>query len=354
MWEECLDRLPGLGVDIRLLVPWRADNDSLRRLLAEKDKFASIQRDFLFWPRRIFERAGPRSRILERFYLGNKAQIFHSTYYSTVNRADVRKVVTVPDMILELFANKFPSRWTKLGIEIKRKVLSNADALVTISEVSKQDILKMYPAIPAARIKVIPLGVNQFPPGSEAGFSQLAARYRLPVESGSYFLFIGLRGGYKNFNLLTRLAALPDMKQIYFVCVGGEDPRADREFLQSQGVENHFAFISGVDDSELRTLYRHAQVLVFPSLYEGFGLPLLEAMANDCPVLCSDTAVFHEVAADAAIYFDALNPESLAGALDAFRHSNRQELLLRGRQNCARFSWNTAAAKLADLYRELV
>ncbi|MFA7160639.1 MAG: glycosyltransferase family 1 protein, partial [Kiritimatiellia bacterium] len=78
------------------------------------------------------------------------------------------------------------------------------------------------------------------------------------------------------------------------------------------------------------------------------------AMANDCPVLCSDTAVFHEVAADAAIYFDPLHPESLAGALDAFRHGDRQELLLRGRQNCARFSWDITAAKLADLYRDLV
>ena len=340
MWAECLDRLPGLGIDIQLLIPWRADNDSLRRLLVEKEKFVNIHRDFFFWPRRIFERTELRSRILEQFYLGNEAQIFHSTYYSTVNRAAVCKVVTVPDMILELFADKFPSRWTQLGIETKRKALSNADALVTISEVSKQDILKMYPAIPAARIKVIPLAVNQVPPGSETDFLQLAARYRLPVESGSYFLFIGLRGGYKNFNLLMRLAAAPDMKQIYFVCVGGEDPGADRKFLESQGVENRFAFISGIDDNELRTLYRHAQALIFPSLYEGFGLPLLEAMANDCPVLCSDTAVFHEVAADAAIYFDPCNPESLAAALAAFRHSNRQELLLRGRQNCARFSWD--------------
>lgn len=353
MWEECLERLPGLGVDIRLLVPWRADNDSLRRLLAEKNRFAAIQRDFLIWPRRIFERAGIRSRILERLYLGKGAQIFHSTYYSTVHRADVRKVVTVPDMILERFAEKFPCRWTKLGIEIKRNVLCNADALVAISEVSKQDLLKLYPAIPAARIRVIPLGVNQVPPGKEADFSQLAARYKLPAESGSYFLFVGLRGGYKNFNLLARLAALPGMTQAHFVCVGGENPGADRKFLASQGLEKRFAFIAGVDDHELRTLYRHARALIFPSLYEGFGLPLLEAMASDCPVLCSDTAVFHEVAGDAAIYFDPLQPESLAAALDALRRSDRQELLWRGRQNCARFSWDITATKLANLYRDL-
>lgn len=354
IWEECLHRLPGLGVDLQLLIPCCSDNDSLRRLLAEKGKFAGIQRDFFFWPRRIFERTEIRSRILERLYLGKGTQIFHSTYYSTVNSVGVRKVVTVHDMILELFANEFPSRWTRLGIETKRQAMINADAVVTISEVSKQDILKMYPSIPETRIKVIPHGVTQASPDSEAAFPHLAAHYRLPIESGSYFLFVGLRRGYKNFDLLERLATLPDAQGAFFICVGGEDPRAERRSLESRGVGNRFAFIRDVDDGELHSLYRHARALIFPSLYEGFGLPLLEAMAHDCPVLCSDIAVFREVAADAAIYFDPHNPHSLAAAMTALNHNKRQELLRCGRQNCGRFSWDITAAKLADLYRDLV
>lgn len=353
MWEECLDRLPGLGVDLQLLIPWRADNDSLRRLLAAREKFAGIQRDFFFWPRRIFERTEIRSRILEWLYLGKGAQIFHSTYYSTVNRAGVRKVVTVPDMILELFADEFPGRWTRLGIETKRQALINADAVMTISEVSKQDILKMYPSIPEARIKVIPLGVTQTPSRTEADFSRLAARFRLSVKSGSYFLFVGLRGGYKNFKLLTRLAALPDMKEMYFVCVGGENPGADHQSLDSQGLGNRFDFIRDVDDEEMISFYRHARALIFPSLNEGFGLPLLEAMAHDCPVLCSDIAVFREVAADAAVYFDPRDPHSLAAAIGTLQGGDRQEMIRRGRRNCGRFSWDSAAAKLAALYQDL-
>lgn len=353
MWAECLDRLPGLGVDIQLLIPWRSDNDSLRRLLVERGKFARIQRDFFFWPRRIFERTEIRSRILERLYLGKGVQIFHSTYYSTVNRAGVCKVVTVPDVILELFADEFPNKWTRMGVEIKRKALANADAIVTISEVSKQDIMKIYPFIPETRIKVIPLGVTQTLPGSEADFSQLATRYRLPVESGSYYLFVGLRGGYKNFDLLARLAILPDAKEALFVCVGGEDSGAERRSLESCGVGNRFAFIRDIDDGELRSLYRHARALIFPSLYEGFGLPLLEAMANDCPVLCSDIAVFREVAADAAVYFDPCDPHSLAAAMTTLDCSENQELLCRGRRNCGRFSWDESARAIAELYRNL-
>lgn len=312
-----------------------------------------MQRDFFFWPRRIFERSEIRSRILERLYMGKGTQIFHSTYYSTVNRAGVRKVVTVPDMILELFADEFPGRWTQLGIETKCKALTNADAIVTISEVSKQDILKMYPSIPEARIMVIPLGVTPAPSGSEADFSQLAAHYRLMVKPGSYFLFVGLRGGYKNFDLLARLAALPQQQENYFVCVGGEDSKADRKSLAARGLGSRFTFIGDVSDDKLRTLYRHARALIFPSLYEGFGLPLLEAMAHDCPVLCSDIAVFREVAADAAVYFDPRDPHSLAAAMDALHHGERQELLRRGRLNCGRFSWDESARALAQLYRSL-
>jgi len=354
MWAECLDRLPGLGVDIQLLIPWRSDNDSLRRLLVERGKFARIQRDFFFWPRRIFERTEIRSRILERLYLGKGVQIFHSTYYSTVNRAGVCKVVTVPDVILELFADEFPSRWARLGIETKRQALINADAVVTISEVSKQDILKMYPSIPETRIKVIPLGVTQASPDSEAAFPHLAARYRLPIESGSYFLFVGLRGGYKNFDLLTRLAVQLQQQENFFVCVGGEDPGAERRSLESRGVGNRFAFIRDVDNGELHSLYRHARALIFPSLYEGFGLPLLEAMAHDCPVLCSDIAVFREVAADAAIYFDPRDLQSLTAAIDTLQGGDRQEMIRRGRRKCGRFSWDIAAVKLVNLYRNLV
>lgn len=354
MWEECLDRLPDLGIELQLLIPWNSRNDSLNRLLVCRERFASIRTDLFCWPKRWFEQAGVRSLILDHLYLGNKPQIFHSTYYSTVNQAGICKVVTVPDVILELFADEFPSRWARLGIETKRQALINADAVVTISEVSKQDILKMYPSIPETRIKVIPLGVTQASPDSEAAFPHLAARYRLPIESGSYFLFVGLRGGYKNFDLLTRLAVQPQQQENFFVCVGGEDPGADRRSLESRGVGNRFAFIRDVDDGELHSLYRHARALIFPSLYEGFGLPLLEAMAHDCPVLCSDIAVFREVAADAAIYFDPRDLQSLTAAMTALEHSKRQALLHRGRQNCGRFSWDITAAKLADFYRDLV
>jgi glycosyltransferase involved in cell wall biosynthesis len=214
--------------------------------------------------------------------------------------------------------------------------------------------LKIYPSIPEMRIKVIPLGVTQAQPRIEVDFLQLAARLRLQVKPGSYFLFVGLRGGYKNFDLLARLAMLPQQQENFFVCVGGEEPAADRQSLERRGVGDRFAFIRDVDDDELCCLYRHARALIFPSLYEGFGLPLLEAMGYDCPVLCSDIPVFREVAAAAAVYFDSRDPHSLAGAITALNHSKRQELLRHGRQNCGRFSWDITAAKLAELYRDLV
>lgn len=131
--------------------------------------------------------------------------------------------------------------------------------------------------------------------------------YMLPAESGSYFLFKLACAAATKTQLAGSPGCAPDRKQEFFVCVGGENPAPIANFLRAR--DCCFAFIAGVDDHELRTLYRHARALIFPSPDEGFGLPLLEAMASDCPVLCSDTAVFHEVAGDAAIYFDPLQPE---------------------------------------------
>lgn len=353
MWEEFLERLPGLGVDLHLLIPWRADNDSLRRLLAARAKFARVRRDPFFWPRRIFERAEVRSRILARFYLGEGEAIFHSTYYSTVNRAGVRKVVTVPDMILELFADEFPGRWTQLGIEIKRNALANADAVIAISQTTKQDILRIYPGVPAGKITVIPLGVALAKSLAKDSFPEMAARHGLAAAAGEYFLYVGNRDGYKNFSLLPRALSASKNRDLFFVCIGGENSRNEKSRLRQQGLDRHFTFIDHAAEDELQAWYKNARALLFPSRYEGFGLPLIEAMANDCPVLCADTAIFHEIGGVAPVFFDPNSPASLGQALEGFERRDKKELIRRGRVNARRFSWDESARALAQLYRSL-
>ena len=353
MWEEYLDRLPDLGVDLQLLIPWNSRNDSLQRVLANRKKFTSIQTDLFSWPRRWFEQAGVRSFRLEHLHLERRAQVFHSTYYSTVTQRQVKKVVTVHDLILELFPGEFPDRFASLEREAMRKTIKNADAIVAVSQNSKSDILTVYPFIPEERITVIRHGVPLADGVAEDNFSELALRWQLPVGAGEYLLFVGNRGSYKNFELLVQLLSRHRESSAFVVCVGGDTPGPDRKRLERLGVADRCVFIDSIPDNALRILYRNARALVFPSRYEGFGLPLLEAMANDCPVICSDIAVFHEIGGDAAIYFTPTQADSLAEGVAALDKADRAAMVRRGRLNVQRFSWDDSAKKLAALYQAL-
>jgi glycosyltransferase involved in cell wall biosynthesis len=256
-------------------------------------------------------------------------------------------------MILELIPAEFTSRFARLEREAKRVAIENADAIVAVSQNSKSDILMVYPAIPEEKITVIHHGVSLAGGFPEDDFPGLAARWRLPIGAGEYLLFVGNRGSYKNFDLLVQLFNRHREIGAFVVCVGGEMPGPDRMRLEQMGVADRCAFIVSASDDELRVLYRNARALVFPSRYEGFGLPLLEAMANDCPVLCSDIAVFHEICCDAALYFDPSQSSSLAEVVAALDAVNREAMVQRGRLNVRRFSWDEAAKKLVALYQTL-
>jgi glycosyltransferase involved in cell wall biosynthesis len=112
-------------------------------------------------------------------------------------------------------------------------------------------------------------------------------------------------------------------------------------------------FVDFVTEDELSVLYRNALALVYPSKYEGFGLPVLEAMAEECPVVCSEAASLPEVGGDAALYFDPTSLESLESALTQLLSSDRHEMVQRGIRNVARFSWDRSTKALVEVYRGL-
>jgi len=351
MWEEYLMRLPELGVAVQLLVPWRRDNDSLKRILSRPDRFPGIQNDFFYWPTRVFERSEVRSILLDHLYIDNTIDVFQSTYFSTSHKKTVKKVVVVHDMILELHTCEFQGTWARFGIANKKKAIENADAIIAISHVTRQDILRVYPFVPDEKITIIPLAVSPTRVDGRIAFPEMTARHGSTVAPGEYFLYVGNRDGYKNFSLLPQLLPVLKDKRVLFVCIGGENPRVERRRLGEMGLAGQFIFIDQAGDDELQAWYRNARALVFPSRCEGFGLPLLEAMANDCPVLCADTAIFHEIGGDAPVYFDPDSPQSLAQALDGLAGCDRLEMIRKGRLNVGRFSWDDSARALAQLYQ---
>jgi glycosyltransferase involved in cell wall biosynthesis len=257
-------------------------------------------------------------------------------------------VVTVYDMINELFPESFPA-----ADDIpnrKRVAVTRADHVICISETTRNDLLALLPVDPG-RVSVVHLGFDVLSPGRWSSESLVGAR--------PYLLYVGLRGGYKNFSsLLTAYARSENLRREYgLVCFGGGPFTADEiGALDRAGiVRDRVIHVAGGDD-RLAALYMGASALVYPSRYEGFGIPPLEAMALSCPVVCSRAPAVREILGDAVEYFDAHDSDGLTMAMESVvsSPSRRAELLEKGRQLLERYSWRRCAMQTAEVYRSLM
>ena len=277
-----------------------------------------------------------------------EADLVHATWYDAelVERAgDIPVVMTVHDMIPELL----PDPGLDSAHGAKLSVIPHADRIVAVSETTAAALCRLT-GLSRDAVRVIHHGVSD-----KLRWRPAEGRpSRLPE---TFLLFVGKRDGYKNFaGIAASVAqALRRDSAMHLVCVGGGTWRKNEiaEF-ERIGVARRVLQIEA-DDRLLAACYAHAAAFLFPSLYEGFGLPLLEAMINRCPVISSNGGALPEVAGEAALYFDPAQPEAIVDLVeglsrDPARHS---ALVARGLRRAAHFSWDRAAAQYADLYREL-
>lgn len=276
------------------------------------------------------------------------------------NRVDVapqsgRKIVTICDMARFAFPYTEILRfWDQRKDEKRyRQAAERADQVITISTFSATEIEK-YLKIPVSTIPVVSLGVDS------ASFSnEIQQDANLPPSFATpYLLFVGADSGAKN--LPTLLEAFALLKRTYtaplsLVCWGSGDAcrKRHQDILRTGGIAEAVSFPElQQDDALLRRLYRHAELFVFPSIYEGFGLPPLEAMAAGTPVACSRFASMPEVIGDAAIYFDAQSPASMAETMRYMLENEavRKEYTLRGHQRVKLFTWENSAKQHMNLF----
>ena len=180
----------------------------------------------------------------------------------------------------------------------------------------------------------------------------------LPTR-GTFLLYVGNRGGYKNFlRLLEAYGTSPQLKMGYeLICVGGGGFHADElKTMQALGLDSNQVMQLGGSDQLLARLYESASAFVFPSLYEGFGIPPLEAMSHDCPVVCSNTSSIPEVVGDAGEYFNPEDIENMRAAIERVVTSDslRKLLIAKGRARLQFFSWDRCAAETLEVYSKLV
>jgi glycosyltransferase involved in cell wall biosynthesis len=281
---------------------------------------------------------------------GSNPDIIHETYYAakTIGGKNAKRVVTVHDMIHEKFSssldpnNNFNS--------IKAAAIRRADRVICVSNSTRKDLIDIL-GIDEAKISIIYHGCS-FNYNYHENIKEIA-----PIEK-HYLLYVGQRDRYKNFDKLLEAYASSHKlnRDFQLVCFGGGDlSNLEIEKINNFQLGDKVIQISG-DDSMLANLYREATAFVYPSLYEGFGIPPLEAMSFDCPVICSNVSSIPEVVGDAGEYFDPHDLDSIIHTIEKVVYSEviSNNLKILGRDRIKKFSWDLCAEQTSEIYQSLL
>jgi glycosyltransferase involved in cell wall biosynthesis len=285
----------------------------------------------------------PNEFAFRAFVKRTRPAIVHRTYHPVVDLLPrgVNVVETLHDMMDERWLGD--RRVTRLPRTLlKRRALSRANTIVCVSQSTLDELRACWPDL-AARAVVIHHGVRPLEGESTAG-----------IRSAPYFLFVGERGRYKNFRVaLKAFGLLKDkLADHELICFGGRAlEKAELDEIATLGLTGRVHHIGG-GDAVLKSLYENAAALLYPSAYEGFGMPLLEAMIHGCPAIAAPLTSLPEVGGDAVLYADPNAPEEWTAAMEMLAECRpeRERLIEAGRARCRRFSWEAAAVAYKKLY----
>ncbi|MGQ9501271.1 MAG: glycosyltransferase family 4 protein [Anaerolineae bacterium] len=283
--------------------------------------------------------------------------VYHSPYYLMPYWPGVPCVLTCHDIIPLLFPCYFTA-WQRLVFRLTHMLALRAATIVLSVSRTTRDDLVYHLGVATTKIVVTPSATDErFRPQPLPEIERVRRSYALPAH---YVLYVGSNKPHKNLVRLVQAWAevAPHFPDVCLVIAGPWDARYPqaRQMVETLGIQARVVFLGAVADDDLPTLYSGACCFVFPSLYEGFGLPVLEAMACGTPVACSNVASLPEVAGDAALLFDPREVEWIRAALVQLLRDGdlREELAIRGRKQAMSFSWERTAAMVSEQYGKLV
>lgn len=338
--------------NVEVVLPvYSSDNAYLKNtdLLVENKSLYFLYRILAFF--KVSTRSLRRKnseKLLNQAFQDNDFDVFVPTYYDPyfldkINRKPY--VLTVYDMIHELLPQYFVNDSFKV-VERKKQLMENAARIIAVSHNTKKDITKVYPQIDPNKIVVIYHGSS----------IKIDSNVKVADLPENYILYVGARANYKNFKFLVR-SVVPLLKKdpslVLVAAGGGKFDDEETAFIKEFGVDNQ-VFQRYFKEEELGQYYQNAKCFVFPSLYEGFGIPVLESMACGCPVILSKHGSFPEVAADAGVYFDSDSEENLREKIKMLLSDDnlRKEYAEKGLQHIKNFDWKVAAEQCLQVYMD--
>lgn len=280
-----------------------------------------------------------------------KYDIIHPTYYNPyfLNHIGNKPyVLTIHDMTYEIYPEYFKKN--NDTTEFKKRLSKNASKIITVSENTKNDVLKFY-NIDESKVIVVYHGNSIF---VNDEFESEKLKLELP---NNYILYVGKRGSYKNFNTFFKAVSQVAKKydDLNVICAGGgRFSKKEMAFIKECGMQKRTKHYK-LNDQILKQLYSDAVAFIYPSLYEGFGMPILEAFECKCPVLLSNVSSFPEVAGDAALYFDPLSISSIQNSIEQILSDNvlREKMITAGLQKAKEYSWEKTAAQTKQVYESI-
>jgi len=291
----------------------------------------------------------PNKILFDIYTRSSDVHIYHPTYYmkGLKQNRKVPTVITVYDMIHELYPDQFIDSW--FVIKAKKRAISIANVIIAISENTKRDLIKIYD-VPESKIKVVYLA-SSLQSSNPMTIDELKEGYGLKRP---YILYVGDRRTYKNFKILLNSYINHFSDDFDLICFGGGGFKTDELKNIDNSVNNTIIQLSG-SDYLLASLYKHAFCFVYPSFYEGFGIPPLEAMSVGCPVIASNASSIPEVVGDAAILFDPHSKDELVDAIRSlYDESKRNDLIKHGFEQEKKFSWDKMANETLDIYTNII
>lgn len=304
----------------------------------QQHRIYRVFRGFTFWP-----------TTLKR----EKCDVFDQSHLPLVKSPSGRTVLQIYDIRYFSQARGLPSK--NISRLVLNRAVAGCDRLLTISKSMRDEILSLYPSLDIA-VVYCGVDINRFQTISSSDVQRVRNSYKLPAD---FVLSVGHFERRKNYkNLVTALSLLRDRKRdVHLLIVGNSAGELEeiRRHINSLGVQANITILNGICDFELSCLYRLSKLFVFPSSYEGFGIPILEAMASGCPVVLSDIPVFREITQGQGVYFDHRQPESIANAIDQVLTSSceHNRLVTYGNTRVMEFTFAKASMALENVYRTL-